>query len=807
MMAVVQVVTAVEQTAGINNDDRQANSIHLMKRNLMRMSVLTAALVVSASCLKEPGMDAPVVEYDRVVLSVDPFSFEGDVATKLTPSISAAGVDYLWAQGDTVGIYPDAGSQLVFPVVDYGAKTTSFDGGAWRLSSDHIYYAYVPFVPDIRLDKGAVPVSFRGQHQSADADATGLRDYVFMSASGAAPVGKDLMFQFKRLGCLLWISLDINFDLSDKIKSLSIYPEDGSLLPVDGEFDLTTTTSDAAPDLAITRYEDSWTLDLDDMWAYTLNKYSKEGYDNAPLTCYMMVPPVDLTGKTLKFELKYYSDYEGVIRTAIFTAPGKNLRKSGATKFTPARMEDIVSFEDKNVHDLCVAQWDTNGNGELDYSEAAAVTEIPDYMFANTSIEWFDELYHFTSLTRIGDGAFKNCTSLIGMSFLFQNAVSIGDEAFSGCSSLRTLGGYRELFSHIGKDAFKGCTYLFSEGQIPALTEDVDEIPEGAFQGCKYLSSNFFDIPNTVRYIGSHAFDGCIRLTSITLPDDVKVGPYGVFANTGLTSISIPSSWTEIGDDFFNGCTRLASVSVPEGVVRIGDRAFEGCTGLSSVSLPQSLLTIGEGCFRNCSSLGSVVIPSRITHLSYGTFAGCSSLSGVTLPEGLVSISSRGEGAFANCSSLESIALPSTLSSVGEYTFFGSGLRSIVLPDNVRYLGKAAFEGCNSLTECTLSQNLASLAEGVFTHTGLTTLTIPSEVAVIKSDLTRAHIEELYLMPTTPPSIPSAEVIPDGCVIYVPESSVNTYKSAPFWSDHADQIRSVPGGGAGGDTGGSDNWT
>lgn len=788
-----------------------------MKKKILLMSALTTALLVCSSCLKETGIDSPVIEYDNVILSVDPFNFDDGVETKLTPSVSAGGVDYLWAQGDTVGIYPDAGSQLVFPVVDYGSKTTSFNGGAWRLSSEHVYYAYVPFVPDIRLDKGAVPVSFRGQHQGANADAAGLRDYVFMSASGAAPVGKDLMFNFKRIGCLLWISLDLAdvtsgdySHLRPVFKSLKIYTEDGTRLPVEGEFDLSATTASAAPDLTITRYDDSWTLELDDMPLYQFEEFDDDYYfvGYQPLTCYMMVPPVDLSGKNLKFELLWTTEL-GIDRRTVFTAAGKNLRKSGASRFTPSRMENIISFEDKTVHDMCVAQWDTNGNGELEYSEAAAVTEIPDHMFANTSIKAFDEVFYFTSLTRIGDGAFRDCRNLREMDLPRGNALSIGDEAFSGCSIMLYIGDNIRI-SRLGRESFSGCARL--NQLYITLTEDLDEIPDGAFQGCGTLihatrPNQPINIPNSVRYIGSHAFDNSAVLDSeITLPDDVKVGPYGVFANTRIRSINIPSSWTEIGDDFFRGCEYLSSVTVPEGIVRIGHSAFSGCTRLATATLPESLLEIGENCFSGCSSLESIVIPSRITHLSYGTFRGCSSLSDVTLPEGLASISSRDCGTFADCTSLESITLPNSLSSIGEYTFINTALRSIVIPDNVRYLGRAAFERCYNLTECTLSQNLTGLDYGLFTYTGITTLTIPSGITVIKADLTRANLEELYLLSTTPPSIPSADVVPDDCTIYVPESSVSAYKSALFWSAHADQIQSIPGGGAGGDTGGTDSW-
>ena len=54
---------------------------------------------------------------------------------------------------------------------------------------------------------------------------------------------------------------------------------------------------------------------------------------------------------------------------------------------------------------------------------------------------------------------------------------------------------------------------------------------------------------------------------------------------TGLTSVTIPSSVTGIGDYAFLGCTGLTSVNIPKGVPCIGDRAFHDCTSLTSVTI------------------------------------------------------------------------------------------------------------------------------------------------------------------------------------------------------------------------------
>ena len=68
---------------------------------------------------------------------------------------------------------------------------------------------------------------------------------------------------------------------------------------------------------------------------------------------------------------------------------------------------DNISFADENVKAICVANWDTNGDGELSYAEAAAVTDIGQVFRGNSNIKVFDELQFFTGLNNITSYAFN----------------------------------------------------------------------------------------------------------------------------------------------------------------------------------------------------------------------------------------------------------------------------------------------------------------------------------------------------------------------------------------------------------------
>ena len=66
---------------------------------------------------------------------------------------------------------------------------------------------------------------------------------------------------------------------------------------------------------------------------------------------------------------------------------------------------EVIEFADSNVKNLCVRNWDTDGDGQLSFQEAAAVTDLAD-VFYNSDIDSFNELRYFTGLTEICSNAF-----------------------------------------------------------------------------------------------------------------------------------------------------------------------------------------------------------------------------------------------------------------------------------------------------------------------------------------------------------------------------------------------------------------
>ncbi len=174
---------------------------------------------------------------------------------------------------------------------------------------------------------------------------------------------------------------------------------------------------------------------------------------------------------------------------------------------------------------------------------------------------------------------------------------------------------------------------------------------------------------------------------------DVSVIPEDAFADCdNLTTVSLPTTITNIRTNAFMSCNGLGQIDIPEGVISIEDGAFQDCNSLTSVTIPDSVTSIGAHAFEGCHYLTSITIPDNVSSIGWWAFSACLSLSSITIPDSITSISN---GAFAGCRSLASINIPGSITSIGDQAFVCcESLTSITIPDGVTTIGVDVFHGC-----------------------------------------------------------------------------------------------------------------
>ena len=77
---------------------------------------------------------------------------------------------------------------------------------------------------------------------------------------------------------------------------------------------------------------------------------------------------------------------------------------------------------------------------------------------------------------------------------------------------------------------------------------------------------------------------------------------------------------TEIGEGAFQDCISLTSVTLPDGLQAIGVQAFSECISLESIVIPDGVVSIGAFAFSNCSALTAITIPASVVSIGDKAF-------------------------------------------------------------------------------------------------------------------------------------------------------------------------------------------
>ncbi len=429
-------------------------------------------------------------------------------------------------------------------------------------------------------------------------------------------------------------------------------------------------------------------------------------------------------------------------------------------------------------------------------------------------------------VTRIPDAAFTGWVGLTSVNIL-GSVTSIGESAFGDCTALTSINMPESVIT-IG-------SYAFANTGVASITipENVISIGACAFSRCSKLTEVYYNAADCVFDIGygspKHVFYGSTGQAKLTIGNRVTRIPDEAFMYwDGLTSVSIPSSVTVIGNYAFNQ-TALTSVVIPNSVTEIGTAAFLR-TGLVSVTISESVVTIGSNAFAVCEKLAEVrfnavnctAMPSAfsnssesvsatltvgngVTQILDRAFGGWTGLSSVTLPEGVTSI---GANAFAT-TSLKSITIPASVSDiyVSNAFYLCEKLTSIeVAAGNTHYssVGGILFNGDKTTLlkypagkqgAYTIPNGVTGIGAWAFTEdcTGIPSVTFPASITSFGS--LPPCVAAITVPSTVPPAGCPTVFQPSSVRLNVPQGSEAAYSAATGWKNfYIEGISALPGG-------------
>ncbi|WP_026835659.1 leucine-rich repeat domain-containing protein [Eubacterium xylanophilum] len=157
-----------------------------------------------------------------------------------------------------------------------------------------------------------------------------------------------------------------------------------------------------------------------------------------------------------------------------------------------------------------------------------------------------------------------------------------------------------------------------------------------------------------------------------------------------VESVELPKTLTEIKYDAFDYNLELKNINLPENLKTIGEGAFGSCRKLEISEMPKNVKRIGEGAFEDCQTIKKFTFPNNVRKIEIGVMGDNRNLQSVKLSSNATRICGS---AFFNCKKLKVLDIPKSVTRVAMSAFAGSGLKKIILPENVKRIDNGDY-GC-----------------------------------------------------------------------------------------------------------------
>ena len=312
--------------------------------------------------------------------------------------------------------------------------------------------------------------------------------------------------------------------------------------------------------------------------------------------------------------------------------------KIDKTNKTATVIEDYYTAEDNNMQQLCDPY---SGDIVIPTSitvESAqyTVTEIGKRAFCVRTIS---SITLPSSLKKIGDEAFGLVRGITSLA-IPASVEEIGQSCFVFCYELKTIK-VEEGNKHFCVE--QGMLMTADKSRVLCLT--------GAYDEEETIS---ISLPSTVKTIDDYAMGGCRALKSLTLQEGLeKIGRFA-FEITAISSITIPSTVSDLGIGFLAGTEKLDEILVAEGnsyfksidgvlydkdvskllkvsathtllsipkTVKYIDYEAISHTDLRTLVIPNNVEEVSSFAVRNNDNLKTIVIGSRVDKIGSMAFA------------------------------------------------------------------------------------------------------------------------------------------------------------------------------------------
>lgn len=415
------------------------------------------------------------------------------------------------------------------------------------------------------------------------------------------------------------------------------------------------------------------------------------------------------------------------LREVVFAAGGAQPLVIGDSAFNGTSLQSIViPARTLSIGDNALA---ISSLTSVSFESGSRLNSIGNYVFMGSAITTIELP---ASLTTMGSSVFRNTASLESV-LLPEGLTEMGDEtfAYSGVVSVNLPATLRTL----GTGTFLECENLKTVDF--AQNFQIERFSVNTFEGCTGLEE--IELPASLTEVTGELnagglpekglFEGLYNLKRVTFAENSNCLEIGAsaFAETGITSITIPASVTTIGRNAFEG-SALGEIVIPRTVTSIGAYAFANCDYLTDAVLGDGLRSIESNTFRNCP-ISSITIPANVTSIAADAFAGCSDLAAIELAGGNTSFALV-DGVLYTADKTQIVLMPSGLT---KFTLTAAMTTKDVFEQlsTVSSLEKVTVEEGNPAFKAKEGAVYDMENNLVFVPRGMTAFIIPDEVTML----------------------------------------------------------------------------
>lgn len=195
---------------------------------------------------------------------------------------------------------------------------------------------------------------------------------------------------------------------------------------------------------------------------------------------------------------------------------------------------------------------------------------------------------------------------------------------------------------------------------------------------------------------------------------------------------------------------------------------WANCYNARVIVFKEGLSELTYTPINNCYMVDRVLLPSGQTKVVNNFANQCNSVRHIVIPDGVTTIANS--EAFGCCYNCETLYLSKDLTSIGNNTFTKCiKLRELHLPEGLLTIGSGAFYICKELSEVTIPLTVTSIGNSAFNMR-------------YERDF---KLTDVYVKPTTPPTLGTSVFPTSGITIHVPQGTLATYQATTNWNAYS----------------------